>query len=228
MHRDGPRPSKVQGHGSSVCPNLFIFPRKTEPWRQRWKDERWGGGGRRKRVALAPRARWISIMLNRKWSPAIECLSAPPLEAHKAGWIRLLRCNVTEKLNSLVLSATAFARPIVRFLPFPPPLSPLFCSLLPPPHLSGTPRAKTTAPVSLFLSNAFLSFPFFSLRQNKNKLEQRWLARDGYSKFVQSLFRNLSTDDHEICSGLFSRLESFWEIKESICNITYNKKERNF
>lgn len=117
MHRDGPRPSKVQGHGSSVCPNLFIFPRKTEPWRQRWKDERWGGGGRRKRVALAPRARWISIMLNRKWSPAIECLSAPPLEAHKAGWIRLLRCNVTEKLNSLVLSA--FARPIVRFLPFP-------------------------------------------------------------------------------------------------------------
>ena len=52
---------------------------------------------------MAPRARWISIMLNRKWSPAIECLSVPPLEAHKAAGIRLLRCNVTEKLNSLVL-----------------------------------------------------------------------------------------------------------------------------
>lgn len=24
----------------------------------------------------APEARWVSIMLNRKWSPAIECLSA--------------------------------------------------------------------------------------------------------------------------------------------------------
>lgn len=54
MHRDGPRPSKVQGHGSSVCPNLFIFPRKTEPWRQRWKDERWGGGREKEESSVGP------------------------------------------------------------------------------------------------------------------------------------------------------------------------------
>lgn len=71
-----------------------------------WAGSVAGQGGEKKegkRVALAPGARWVSIMLNRKWSPAIECLSAPPPEAHKAARIRLLRCNVTEKLNSLVL-----------------------------------------------------------------------------------------------------------------------------
>lgn len=180
MHRDESRPSKVQGHGSSVCPDLFIFPRKTEPWRQRWKDERG-----RKRVASAPRARWISIMLNRKWSPAIECLSAPPLEAHKAGGIRLLRCNVTEKLNSLVLSATAFARPIVRFLPFPSlPSIPSFPLSFVPccrhftfrGHLE---RKQMFWSLSLSLSLERFPFLFFPLkgdglaRQNKNKLEQR-------------------------------------------------------
>lgn len=169
MHRDESRPSKVQGHGSSVCPDLFIFPRKTEPWRQRWKDERG-----RKRVASAPRARWISIMLNRKWSPAIECLSAPPLEAHKAGGIRLLRCNVTEKLNSLVLSATAFARPIVRFLPF------LSLPSIPSFPLSFVPccrhftfrghleRKQTLWSLSLSLSRT-LSFPFLSFERRRTR-----------------------------------------------------------
>lgn len=119
-------------------PGLIYFSTKDgavattlEEWRGWGRKE--GGEERRKRVALAPRARWISIMLNRKWSPAIECLSAPPLEAHKAGGIRLLRCNVTEKLNSLVLSATAFSRPIVRFLPFPS---------LPPPPLPFVPCCR--------------------------------------------------------------------------------------
>lgn len=169
MHRDESRPSKVQGHGSSVCPDLFIFPRKTEPWRQRWKDERG-----RKRVASAPRARWISIMLNRKWSPAIECLSAPPLEAHKAGGIRLLRCNVTEKLNSLVLSATAFARPIVRFLPFPslpsipsfPPLSFLVADTSP---FGDTSSENKRSGLSLSLSQT-LSFPFLSFERRRTRL----------------------------------------------------------
>lgn len=172
-------------------PGLIYFSTKDgavattlEEWRGWGRKE--GGEERRKRVALAPRARWISIMLNRKWSPAIECLSAPPLEAHKAGGIRLLRCNVTEKLNSLVLSATAFSRPIVRFLPFPSlsPPSPPFCSLLPPqrvppPHLSGTPRAKTTV---LGLSRN-RCFPFLSLeRRRPGKIKTNSSKSDGYRR----------------------------------------------
>jgi len=58
----------------------------------------------------APGARWVSIMLNRKWSPAIECLSAAaPGGAQRRRGIRLLRCNVTWKLNSPVFSRTARA-----------------------------------------------------------------------------------------------------------------------
>jgi len=48
-------------------------------------------------------------MLNRKWSPAIECLSAAAPEAHNGAGIRLLRCNVTWKLNSPVFSHAARA-----------------------------------------------------------------------------------------------------------------------
>lgn len=39
-----------------------------------------GGGGQGTR--MAPGARWVSIMLNRKWSPAIECLFAADPRRH--------------------------------------------------------------------------------------------------------------------------------------------------
>lgn len=186
MHRDGPRPSRSRGTDQAFARTYLFFherrSRGDNAGRMEGVGEEGGGGEeRRTRVALAPRARWISIMLNRKWSPAIECLSAPPLEAHKAGGIRLLRCNVTEKLNSLVLSATAFSRPIVRFLPFPS-LSPPLPSLL---FLVAAAACPTTTPFgdtssennrSWSLSKPMLSFPFFgkaATRQNKNKLEQK-------------------------------------------------------
>lgn len=83
-------------------------------------------------VALGPRPRWVPIMLNRKWSPAIECLlscSLPEVHNGDAGrgafilslsrGISLPRCNVTQKLNSLVLM------PGLRRHRAPPSLYPL-------------------------------------------------------------------------------------------------------
>jgi hypothetical protein len=76
--------------------------------RVRRDETRWDETSRTE-TRTAPGARWVSIMLNRKWSPAIESLSAATPEAHNSAGIRLLRCNVTWKLNSPVFSRAARA-----------------------------------------------------------------------------------------------------------------------
>lgn len=48
-------------------------------------------GGMRRRgqgTRTAPGARWVSIMLNRKWSPAIECLSAAAPRGAQWRWYK--------------------------------------------------------------------------------------------------------------------------------------------
>jgi len=48
------------------------YENEVDPEGETRRDETSGDKGTR----TAPGARWVSIMLNRKWSPAIECLSA--------------------------------------------------------------------------------------------------------------------------------------------------------
>lgn len=65
----------------SRCVSLFylFFVLRCSQTMGEYENEVDPEGGMRRRgqgTRTAPRARWVSIMLNRKWSPAIECLSA--------------------------------------------------------------------------------------------------------------------------------------------------------